>query len=87
MKVHGGVILAFGMILGASLMVSIGATGQPVGDGRYGAIAVKGVKGNEDIAVIDTHTGQIWRRFGVSAVDLGTPQQPKHEVMTGMTQD
>ena len=81
MNIHGGAVFAGGIVVGASLMIGMGATGQPAASGKYGAIALKGVKGNEDIAVIDTETGQVWRRFGTSAVDMGTPSQPKHEFL------
>lgn len=81
MNVHNGVVFAVGIVLGASLVVNLGATGQPAGGGKYGAIAVKGVTGNEDIAIIDTDTGQVWRRFGATAIDMGTPNDPKNEVL------
>ena len=81
MNVHSGAVFAAGIVLGASLMVSIGATGQPAGGGKYGAISVRGVKGNEDIAIIDTETGQVWRRFGATAVDMGTPNDPKNDIL------
>jgi hypothetical protein len=69
--------LLVGMILGVCVLLALGAaTGRQADIGRYQVVACP--DNQSTCFVIDTTTGQVWRRFGESnGQNYGSPKQWK----------